>query len=26
VPVPAALQGRQVKLDPLRVIYNLTEN
>ena len=26
VPVPAALQGKQVKLDPLRVIYNLTEN
>jgi TonB family protein len=26
VPVPASLQGRQVKLDPLRVIYNLTEN
>jgi protein TonB len=26
VPVPASLQGRQVRLDPLRVIYNLTEN
>ena len=25
VPVPAALQGRQVRLEPLRVIYNLTE-
>jgi len=25
VPVPAALRGRQVRLDPLRVIYNLTE-
>ena len=26
VPVPPALQGRQVRLEPLRVIYNLTEN
>jgi protein TonB len=26
VPVPQALRGRQVKLDPLRLIYNLTEN
>lgn len=26
VPVPATLQGRQVRLEPLRVIYNLTEN
>jgi len=25
VPVPPALQGRQVRLEPLRVIYNLTE-
>jgi periplasmic protein TonB len=25
VPVPAALQGRQVRLEPLRVIYSLTE-
>src|SRR5262249_13323713 len=25
VPVPPSLQGRQVKLEPLRVIYNLTE-
>jgi len=25
VPVPPSLQGRQVKLDPLRVIYSLTE-
>ena len=25
VPVPAALRGRQVRLEPLRVIYNLTE-
>jgi len=25
VPLPASLQGRQVRLDPLRVIYNLTE-
>jgi len=26
VPVPPALRGKQVKLDPLRLIYNLTEN
>jgi protein TonB len=26
VPVPPALQGRQVRLEPLRVIYSLTEN
>jgi protein TonB len=26
VPVPAALQGKQTRLQPLRVIYNLTEN
>ena len=26
VPVPSALQGRAVRLQPLRVIYNLTEN
>lgn len=25
VPVPPSLQGRQVRLEPLRVIYNLTE-
>ena len=25
VPVPASLRGRQVRLEPLRVIYNLTE-
>lgn len=25
VPVPPSLRGRQVKLEPLRVIYNLTE-
>jgi protein TonB len=25
VPVPPALQGKQVRLEPLRVIYNLTE-
>ena len=25
VPVPPALRGRQVKLDPLRLIYNLTD-
>ena len=26
VPVPPTLRGRQVRLDPLRLIYNLTEN
>ena len=26
VPVPPALRGRQVRLEPLRVIYNLTDN
>jgi TonB family protein len=26
VPVPPALQGRQLRLEPLRVIYSLTEN
>ena len=26
VPVPSSLRGRQVRLEPLRVIYNLTEN
>ena len=26
VPVPSSLQGKQVRLQPLRVIYNLTEN
>ena len=26
VPVPASLQGKQVRLQPLRVIYNLTGN
>jgi len=26
VPVPPALQGRQVRLEPLRVVYNLTAN
>lgn len=25
VPVPPSLQGRQVKLQPLRLIYNLTD-
>lgn len=26
VPVPPALRGKQVRLEPLRVIYNLTQN
>src|SRR5262245_3888129 len=26
VPVPASLRGKQVRLQPLRVLYNLTEN